>query len=55
MSGSGPLEEPQEERVSRPDKERGGEEDEGEVDEWRQMLTEKEKHQDLQRDSGGEV
>lgn len=55
VSGSGPLEESPEERVSRFDKERRGEEDDGEDDEWRRMLTEKEKHQDVQRDSGGEV
>lgn len=55
VSGSGSLEKPQEKRISRPDKERRGEEDDGEVDEWRKMLPEKEKHQDLPRDSGGEV
>lgn len=49
------MEESQEERVSGPDQKRRGEEDDGETAEWRWRITEKEKHQDLQRNSGGKV
>lgn len=50
------MEKSEEEYFSRPDQEGGGEEDDGEVDVRRHLyLPEEEKHQNLQRDSGGQV
>lgn len=50
------MEKSEEKYFPRPDQEGGGEEDDGEVDVRRYLyLSEKEKHQDLQRDSGGQV
>jgi len=49
------MEESQKECVSGPDQKRRGEEDDGETVEWRRRITEKKKHQDVQRNSGGEV
>lgn len=49
------MEESQKECVSGPDQKRRGEENDGETVEWRWRITEKEKHQDVQRNSGGEV
>lgn len=56
VSGPGPMEESEEEYFPRLDQEGGGEEDDGAGDVWRRLhLPAKEKHQDLQRDSGGQV
>ena len=50
------MEESEEERFSGPDQEGGGEEDDGEFDDRRHLSRpEEEKHQDVQRDSGGKV
>lgn len=50
------MEEPQEERFSGSDQEGGGEEDDGEPADRRALhLAEEEKHQDVQRDRGGQV
>lgn len=50
------MEESKEKYFPGPDQEGGGEEDDGELDVGQSLyLTEEEKHQDLQRDSGGEV
>lgn len=50
------MEESEEEYFPGPNQEGGGEEDDGALDDWRHLyLHEEEKHQDLQRDSGGQV
>lgn len=50
------MEKSEEKYFPRPDQEGGGEEDDGEVDVRRYLyLSEEEKRQDLQRDSGGQV
>lgn len=49
------MEESQKECVSGSDQERRGEKDDGETVGWRWRITEKEKYQDVQRNSGGEV
>lgn len=53
--GPGAVEESQEKCLSRPDKERGREEDDGKTAEPRRRLAEAEKFQDLQRDRGRQV
>lgn len=55
VSGLGQMEESQKECVSGPDQKRRGEENDGETVKWRRRITEKKKHQDVQRNSGGEV
>lgn len=49
------MEESQEKCVSGPDQKRRGEENDGETVKWRRRITKKKKHQDVQRNSGGEV
>lgn len=55
MSALGQMEGSQKECVSGSDQERRGEEDDGETVGWKWRITEKEKYQDVQRNSGGEV
>lgn len=56
VSGPGPMEESEEEYFPGSNQEGGGEEDDGALDDRRHLyLHEEEKHQDLQRDSGGQV